>query len=117
MYNISSVVNKSTQLLDLEKYFKQQAALSAQKRNLKKSSKPPCNKDRLVLSKTTKCNTDIRTSKRPHKAKDNINVKDDSLKIIKEKDLDIPNKIADDDNSGSEYIPSDDEVDSGNIDI
>ncbi|XP_012214823.2 DNA excision repair protein ERCC-6 [Linepithema humile] len=105
------VVNNSSQLLDLEKYFKQQATLAEQKKKLKKVSKTLCNKDHSVPAKKAKlCIT--RTSEKSKKLTHNKNTKNNTLQTTVEAGTsNAANKIADD-SSGSEYIPSDDEVNS-----
>lgn len=116
--------NKGSQLLDLEKYFKQQAALAEQKRKLKKAtpSKTPDKNHSVSVKKAKLLNTDARTNKKCQKSKyeDNNDNKDNSLyidKIILDKaDFNVGNEIADN-SSESEYIPSDNELDSGNINI
>ncbi|XP_070159365.1 DNA excision repair protein ERCC-6 isoform X1 [Polyergus mexicanus] len=103
--------NKGTQLLDLEKYFKQQAILAEQKRKLKKVSKIPCDKDHSVPAKKTKLSSiDTKTIKRYQKSKAETR-KNDILQIIDEATCsNITNEIVDN-SSESEYIPSDDDSD------
>ncbi|KYQ51971.1 DNA excision repair protein ERCC-6 [Trachymyrmex zeteki] len=86
-------VNKGSQLSDLEKYFKQQAALAEQKRKLKTVSKTP-DKDTVLNKKAKLLDTDTRTNK---KYSNEINETADN-------------------SSESEYIPSDNEVDSARDD-
>lgn len=101
-------------MLDLEKYFKQQAALAEQKRKLKKVSKS--SRDNSISPKKSKLSsTDAKTSKRAHTSKHNVNAEDESLQTANEENLKIADRLQDN-SSGSEYVPSD-EIDSGNLDI
>lgn len=100
--------------MDLEKYFKQQAALAEQKRKLKKASNTPTDKDSLPVKKAKLVNT-ARTNKRCKKSK-HENGKDDTLQTIDKAGSNVANEIAEN-SSESEYIPSDNELNSGNIDI
>lgn len=104
-------------MLDLDKYFKQQAALAEQKRKFKKS-KTPSDKDHSVPVKKAKLlSTDTKTNKRCPKSKhENNNTKDNTLQSIDKAGSNVVNEIADN-SSESEYIPSDNEVDSGNMNI
>lgn len=99
---------------DLEKYFKQQAALAEQKRKLKTVSKTP-DKDTVLNKKAKLLDTDTRTNKKCQKSK-HENSKDITVQSIDKTDSNEINETADN-SSESEYIPSDNEVDSGNIDI
>ncbi|XP_011157094.1 DNA excision repair protein ERCC-6 [Solenopsis invicta] len=103
---------KGSQLLDLEKYFKQQAALAEQKRKLKKVSKTSSDKDHSVPVKKAKLSsTDLKTNKKCQKSKVE-NDKDNSLQSTADNaDLNVANDISDK-SSGSEYVPSDNEIDS-----
>ncbi|XP_018339154.1 PREDICTED: DNA excision repair protein ERCC-6-like [Trachymyrmex septentrionalis] len=101
--------NKSSQLSDLEKYFKQQAALAEQKRKLKTVSKTP-DKDTVPIKKTKLLDTDTRTNKKCQKSK-HENSKDNTVQSIDKTDSNEANEIIDN-SSESEYIPSDNEVDS-----
>ncbi|KAG5324579.1 ERCC6 protein, partial [Acromyrmex heyeri] len=96
--------NKSSQLSDLEKYFKQQAALAEQKRKLKTVSKTP---DTIPIKKTKLLDT--RTDKKCQKSKYE-NSKDNTVQSIDKTDSNEANEIVDN-SSESEYIPSDNEVD------
>ncbi|KYM92518.1 DNA excision repair protein ERCC-6 [Atta colombica] len=80
--------NKSSQLSDLEKYFKQQAALAEQKRKLKTVSKTP-DKDTVPIKKTKLLDTDTRMDKK---------CSNEANEIV-------------DNSSESEYVPSDNEMD------
>ncbi|XP_011053951.1 PREDICTED: DNA excision repair protein ERCC-6-like [Acromyrmex echinatior] len=100
--------NKSSQLSDLEKYFKQQAALAEQKRKLKTVSKTP-DKDTVPIKKTKLLDTDTRTDKKCQKSKYE-NSKDNTVQSIDKTDSNEANEIVDN-SSESEYIPSDNEVD------
>ncbi|XP_018364365.1 PREDICTED: DNA excision repair protein ERCC-6-like [Trachymyrmex cornetzi] len=100
--------NKSSQLFDLEKYFKQQAALAEQKRKLKTVSKTP-DKDTVPIKKTKLLDTDTRTNKKCQKSK-HENDKDNTVQSVDKTDSNEANEIVDN-SSGSEYIPSDNEVD------
>jgi len=108
----SRTANKGPHLLDLEKYFKQQAALTEQKKKLKQASKTP-DKDSVSVKKAKLFVTDARTNKRSQKSK-RENSKDDTLQSIDKTDSNVVNETADN-SSESEYIPSDNEIDSGNI--
>lgn len=99
-------------MLDLEKYFKQQAALAEQKRKLKKESKAP-DKNSAPIKKAKLLGTDASTSKRYQKSK-HENSKDNTLQSIDKTDSNVANETVDN-SSESEYIPSDNEVDFGNI--
>lgn len=104
--------NKSSQLLDLEKYFKQQAALAEQKRKLKKVSKASTDKDHSVPVKKTKLHsTDAGTSSKRCQKSKHENSRDNTLQNIDKADSTVANEPADN-SSESEYVPSDNEVDS-----
>lgn len=104
-------------MLDLDKYFKQQAALAEQKRKLKKICRIPSDKDHSVPIKKAKLlSTDTKTNKRYAKKSKHENNKDNTLQSIDKADSNITNDIADN-SSESEYIPSADEIDSGNMNI
>ncbi|XP_012543202.1 DNA excision repair protein ERCC-6 [Monomorium pharaonis] len=106
-------VNKGSQLLDLEKYFKQQAVLAEQKRKLKEVSKISSNKDHSVQVKKAKLlSTDTKTNKSCQNSK-HENSRDNALQNTDKAGVNIPKETADN-SSGSEYIPSDDE---GNSDV
>ncbi|RLU26824.1 hypothetical protein DMN91_000621 [Ooceraea biroi] len=77
-------VNKKSELSDLEKYFKQQAALAEQRRKLKKTPKrPPIKTDDSVSAKKVKTlsSTETRASKRSQKSKVNENTEDNILHV------------------------------------
>ncbi|KMQ91356.1 dna excision repair protein ercc-6-like protein [Lasius niger] len=100
--------NKDSQLLDLEKYFKQQAILAEQKKKFKKVSKIPCNKDHSVPAKKAKLsNIDTRTNKKYQKSKSDENNKDNTPQIIDEATCSNITNETIDNSSESEYIPSD----------
>lgn len=102
-------------MLDLDKYFKQQAALAERKRKLKKTSNTPNKDSSLSIKKTKLLNTDAKTNKRCQKSK-HENSKDNILQSTNKADSNVTNEIADN-SSESEYVPSDNELDSGNINI
>ncbi|KYM97864.1 DNA excision repair protein ERCC-6 [Cyphomyrmex costatus] len=85
---------KSSQLSDLEKYFKQQAALAEQKRKLKNVSKASDKNTVSIKKKAKLLDTDAKTNKKYSNEANGI----------------------DDNSSESEYIPSDNEVDSARDD-
>ncbi|XP_072745753.1 DNA excision repair protein ERCC-6 [Anoplolepis gracilipes] len=106
--------NKDSQLLDLEKYFKQQSILAEQKRKLKKVSKIPCDKDKdysVPAKKAKLSSADIKTNKRYQKSKSNENSKDNTLQIIDEATCSNITNETEGNSSESEYIPSDNESD------
>ncbi|EZA51499.1 DNA excision repair protein ERCC-6 [Ooceraea biroi] len=110
-------VNKKSELSDLEKYFKQQAALAEQRRKLKKTPKrPPIKTDDSVSAKKVKTlsSTETRASKRSQKSKVNENTEDNILHVAdKAGPSSIINEAVQTDvSSGSEYVPSDKEIDS-----
>lgn len=103
-------------MLDLEKYFKQQAILAEQKKKFKKVSKIPCNKDHSVPAKKAKLsNIDTRMNKKYQKSKSDENNKDNTPQIIDEATCSNITNETIDNSSESEYIPSDN--DSGNNNI
>ncbi|XP_014474094.1 PREDICTED: DNA excision repair protein ERCC-6-like [Dinoponera quadriceps] len=97
------------QLLDLEKYFKQQAALAEQKRKLKSI---PKEKDNEIPNKKPKLpSAEAKIHKRSHKSSRYVkNTKDNCLQNVN--DTDSSNMIHEilDNSSESEYVPSDNEV-------
>ncbi|XP_011883318.1 PREDICTED: DNA excision repair protein ERCC-6-like [Vollenhovia emeryi] len=105
--------NKGFQLLDLDKYFKQQAALAEQKRKLKKASKTPSDTDNsLTVKKAKLLSTDARTNKRCQKSRhENGKDKQQDTTLSTEAGSNVANENADR-SSESEYIPSDNELDS-----
>lgn len=104
--------NKNSQLLDLEKYFKQQAILAEQKRKLKKVSKTPCDKDHSVPAKKAKLsNIDARTNKKYQKSKSDENNKDNTLQIVDEPTCSSVTNETVNSSSESEYVPSDNDSD------
>jgi len=110
------VVSKDSQVSDLEKYFKQQATLAEQKRKLKKASKAPRSEDHSAPAKKARLCV-ARTSKKSQKLSHSKNVKSDTLQTtVKAGTSSVANVIVDN-SSGSEYIPSEDEINSGNIGI
>lgn len=95
-------------MLDLEKYFKQQAILAEQKRKLKKVSKTPCdNKNSVPVKKAKLSNIDARTNKKYQKSKSDENNKDNTLQIIEEPACSNRTNETVNNSSESEYIPSD----------
>ncbi|XP_032674323.1 DNA excision repair protein ERCC-6-like isoform X2 [Odontomachus brunneus] len=100
--------NKGTQLLDLEKYFKQQTALAEHKRKLKEVLKK---KDNIVSTKKLKL-SDTKMCNKSHKSRCVKNTKDNFQQNIN--DTDSSNVVNDtlNNSSGSEYVPSDNEVES-----
>ncbi|XP_020290353.1 DNA excision repair protein ERCC-6-like isoform X2 [Pseudomyrmex gracilis] len=100
--------------LDLEKYFKQQAALAEQKRKLKKVPKASSDKDHPIPAKKAKVfNVDARSNKNaPKSSKHEENVKTNIPQYTKEVESSSVTNESTDISSGSEYIPSDNEVDS-----
>jgi len=113
IFCVIRIVNKDSQIFDLKKYFKQQATLAEQRRKLKKVSETSCNKDHLAPAKKAKLSI-TRTSEKFQKLT-HKNTKNNTLQtIVKASTSSIANNVADN-SSGSEYIPSDDEVNSGNI--
>lgn len=111
--------NKDSQLFDLDKYFKQQAALAEQKRKLKKVSKTPSDTNHLLPVKKAKLlSTDAKTSKKCQKPKHEKNKYNiiNTLQSIDKTCSNVTNEITDS-SSESEYIPSDNELNSGNINI
>ncbi|EFN74835.1 DNA excision repair protein ERCC-6 [Camponotus floridanus] len=101
--------NKESQLLDLQKYFKQQAILAEQKKKLKKISKIPCDKDYPEPTKKAKLsNLDTKTNKRYQKSKSDENNKDNTLQTIDEATCsNMQTNETINNSSDSEYIPSD----------
>lgn len=111
--HFSRSTNKESQLLDLEKYFKQQAILAEQKKKLKIISKVPCDKDYPEPTKKAKLsNIDTKTNKRYQKSKSDENNKDNTLQTIDEATCSNITNETINNSSDSEYIPSDN--DSGN---
>lgn len=111
-------VNKKSELSDLEKYFKQQAALAEQRKKLKKAPSKT-NKDDSIPPKKSKTlsSIDTRPSKNSQKSKaneNNIQAKDNAQSIVDEAgSSNITNEAAEESaNSESEYVPSDEEVNS-----
>lgn len=101
-------------MFDLEKYFKQQAALAEQKRKLKKVSKKSSDKDHSVPVKKAKVlSTGTKTNKKCQKSK-HENSKDNTLQSTDKAGSNVANETSDN-SSESEYIPSDNEVDSGKL--
>ncbi|XP_071644690.1 DNA excision repair protein ERCC-6 [Temnothorax longispinosus] len=101
-------INKGAQSFDLEKYFKQQAALAEQKKKLKKPSKAPSDKDYSPPVKKTKLpSTDAKVNKKCQKSR-HENSKDGTPQSIDKADSNV---AIVDSSSESEYIPSDDELD------
>lgn len=101
---------------DLEKYFKQQAALAEQKRKLKKVSKASSDKDQPVPAKKAKVpNSDGRSSRNVIKSSTHVeeSIKTNIPQCTKEVDSSSVTNEPTDKSSGSEYIPSDNEIDSG----
>ncbi|XP_011136750.1 DNA excision repair protein ERCC-6 isoform X2 [Harpegnathos saltator] len=103
-------ISKDTQVLDLEKYFKQQATFAEQKRKLKRI---PKEKDNMVPIKKLKLSTaDTKTYKKLHKSRSVKNIKDNCVQNKNGTDpLNIVNETSDN-SSGNEYIPSEDEIES-----
>jgi len=120
IFYINRYVNKNTELSDLEKYFKQQAVLAEQRKKFKKASKKSSDKNKLIPAKKTKMlsNTNTRSSKIYQKSKMDEDTKDNILHTVEAGSSNTTNEVIERDlSSGSEYIPSDKEVDSGNINI
>lgn len=108
----SRTTSKGNQVLDLEKYFKQQAALAEQKRKLRKSSKE---KDDVVPNKKQKLSsTDTETHKRSHKSRSVKSTKDNCIQDTSDTDTSNVRNETLNNSSGSEYVPSDNEIESGN---
>lgn len=114
--HFSRNINKDSQLLDLKKYFKQQAILAEQKKKLKKISKIPCDKDYSEPIKKAKLsNIDAKTNKKYQKSKSEENSKDNTLQTIDEATCsNIINETINN-SSDSEYIPSDNDLGNSNI--
>ncbi|KAL6258772.1 hypothetical protein P5V15_010720 [Pogonomyrmex californicus] len=102
--------SKGSQLLDLEKYFKQQAALAEQKRKLKKVSKIPSDKDHSIPVKKAKLfNIEPKTNKKCQRSKHESNRDNILQSIDKAGSSNIANESTCN-SSESEYVPSDNEV-------
>ncbi|KAL0125136.1 hypothetical protein PUN28_004343 [Cardiocondyla obscurior] len=99
-------VNKSSQLSDLEKYFKQQADLAEQRKKQKKVSKTPSDKDHSLPVKKSKLHsTDAKKNKKHQKSM--YENKDNTVQNIDKANSSIASEI--NNSSESEYVPSDDE--------
>ncbi|KAF7988961.1 hypothetical protein HCN44_007271 [Aphidius gifuensis] len=111
--SIKNTFNSVSGLLDLEKYLKRQAEVGAQRKNLKIQK----NTVKTTSIECQKNKKSIKQVKRKSKNIDSTNDKSSSLKIVNENkaeiiDEKINNCMKNSSDSGSEYIPSADEIDS-----
>ncbi|KZC13269.1 DNA excision repair protein ERCC-6, partial [Dufourea novaeangliae] len=102
---------KSSDLLDLEKYLQQQAELAKQRKELKEKSKASVHRDQAVPLKKSKLSS---SSSKEYKILEQTKSKGTKRKVLleveKTKDLNQNDDI--ENNSGSDYVPSDEQIDS-----
>ncbi|KOC59628.1 DNA excision repair protein ERCC-6 [Habropoda laboriosa] len=105
--------NKSSHLLDLEKYLQQQAELAKQRKQLKENSKASKhNSNQAVPIKKIKLsNTNSKECKLVEKVKPKVNKKKLLSELETAKHLN-KNYDVNSSDSGSEYVPSDEQIDS-----